>query len=645
MAGTADPTDVLEVARQKVDDLGNEVASIGSWQPSSSDRWCLRLVLTPSGLLEGGPIPVRTVWYLVVDGSYPAGKVWVYPAKDGGITATFAHQAPNEPGDALVPWRTGLLCLVESLDGHELATARDEDRRPDHRIAWHAWRAIEWIRDASNDRLVRKSDPFELPWFGEHRGLAPVVAYLEDATTFEQWTGEHARVGLADLVAVSGTSAVGSVAIRAFGDLGGRPVVVPAWGTFVSEAQALPVALWMRFDEVPVRTPWRAPQTWRELTKWAADQTVDLPGMLRQGTSKIRDGAPHHVVIGFPIPERNGGEPSCMAWAAFRLPALSNRRHRTAIPGFRTDSANWVADRLGIIAPDATLDWVVTENWAPDQLSSRGRLGRQLADAAIAVIGAGALGSNIAALLVRAGATDITVIDAGLLEAGNLVRHTLDLRDVGLPKAHQLASALNRANPNARVRARFETLPTTDRETIADLARADIVIDTTGADTVLEAMGALEWPKRPLFVVSWLSFAAERIHLYSVRAERFPREDFARRSTPWVAADRRPISEFPWRGIGCWSAVFPARADDVALLSAAAIRRIDNRYADPGIGPDLVVLERHDDATVMNTRSPTRSRAGTPLSRLSTVVAKRSRALRAALASVRDRLSRRELPT
>lgn len=645
MADTADPPAALQVARQKLDDLGDEVASIGAWETPSTDHLCLRLVLTPSGLLEGGPIPARTVWYLVIDGVYPAGKVSVFPAKDGGITATFAHQAPNDLGDASVPWRTGLICLVESLDGHELATARDEDRRSDYRLAWHAWRAIEWIRDASNDRLVRPGDPFELPWFGEHRGLAPVVAYLEDATTFDQWSREQARVGLADLAQVSGTSAFGSVAIGAFRDLRRRPIIVPPWGAFVSEAKTLPVALWVRFDAVPVRPPWRAPQSWRELTEWAADQGVDLRPLLRQGTSAIRDGLPHHTIIGFPIPARKGDEPSRMAWAAFRLPPLSNRRHRTALPGFRTETANWAADRLGILAQDATLDWVVTENWASDQLSSRGRLGGKLAGASIAVIGAGALGSNIAALLVRAGATAITIIDQGLLEAGNLVRHTLDLRDVGLSKAHQLAAALNRANPNARVLARFETLPTTDSETIADLARADIVIDTTGSDSVIEAMGALEWQKRPLFVVTWLSFGAERVHLYSVRTNSFPRVDFERRSTQWVEADRRPISEFPWRGTGCWSAVFPTRADDVALLCAAAVRRIDGRFADPADGPDLVVLERHDNATVTITQSPKRSGTSTTQSRLTAAALTHWRALRAALAGVRDRLTRRDMPT
>lgn len=645
MAVTAEPPAVLESARQKLDDLGNEVASIGRWESAPIDRWCLRLALTPSGLLAGGQIPDRTVWYLVVDDSYPAGKVAVYPAKDGGITATFAHQAPNEPGDASVPWRTGLLCLVESLDGHEMATARDEDRRPEFRLAWHSWRAIEWIRDASNDRLVKPGDRFELPWFGEHRGLVPVVAYLEDATTFEQWTRERTRIGLSEVVKVSGGESVGSVAIRMFGDLARRPLVVPSWGTYIADAPALPPALWMRFDDVPVRPPWQAPQSWRELTEWAADQGVDLAPTLRQGTSAIRDGRPHHVLIGFPIPERRGEESSRMAWAAFRLPALSNRRRQTAIRGFRTETANWAADRLGILAPDAPLSWVTTENWAPDQLSSRGRLGTDLSSASVAVIGAGALGSNIAGMLVRAGATEMAIIDQGLLEAGNLVRHTLDLRDVGLSKAYELAAALNRANPNAKVTAQAETLPTTDTNTLADLARADIVIDTTGAETVIEAMNALQWPKRPLFVIAWLSFGAERIHLYSVRGDRFSSEDFARQSAPWVEADRRPISEFPWRGIGCWSAVFPARADDVALLSAAAVRQIDGRFADVASGPDLVVFERHEDATISIARSTRRSATPADPNRVATAAASRWRTVRAELATLRGRLTRREVRT
>ena len=57
--------------------------------------WGLHLALRPK-LTPTEFIPVQTPWYLIVSDSYPQGDVKLYPAKQGGITATFQHQSLNE---------------------------------------------------------------------------------------------------------------------------------------------------------------------------------------------------------------------------------------------------------------------------------------------------------------------------------------------------------------------------------------------------------------------------------------------------------------------------------------------------------------------------------------------------------------------
>ncbi len=606
MAATAEAPPNLELARRALDDLNTEIVAIEPWRriPANPRGWQLAFELKPDGLDPNGDIPTRTRWYALVGEDYPAGSVSILPAKVRGISDTFAHQAVNEPGDAANPWRLGQLCLVESIDGHELAAAREEDRSAKHRLVWHVRRALDWLRDASHDRLIRDGDPFELPWFGEHKLVAPTVAFHEGAETFARWAGVSEEVGLVDLVSVrSGINEV--VGALAFRSLGGRVLVAPTWGKAIANANVLPSGLWFRFDELPVRPPWRAPQSWRELMDRAAERGIDLTARLRQATSAIRDGLSHYVLLGFPIPARKGEEPYLIHWVGFRLPALRNNRRRTAIPGFRTPQANWVADRsIGILAPDATLDWVKTENWHPNQLATRGRLQGGLAGRRIALIGAGVLGSNLAELVVRAGVQELAIIDGGLVEAGNLVRHTLTLEDVGLPKAHRLERRLNRANPNTSVNGLFETLPTTDKATIEALQAADIVIDTTGSEAVIEALAATEWKPDMIFVSVSFSFGAGRLYMYLAQGATFPIADFRRRTDPWVEADRRPVTEFPWRGAGCWSAVFPARADDVAVLVATATRQIDERLRTTFAASDFRVFERHADGRVTRRRRP-----------------------------------------
>lgn len=70
-----------------------------------------------------------------------------------------------------------------------------------------------------------------------------------------------------------------------------------------------------------------------------------------------------------------------------------------------------------------------------------------LADARVGVLGLGALGSQIAALLARASVGRFLLVDPDIITPGNLVRHLLDYGDVGRGKAEAMQHALARMNP------------------------------------------------------------------------------------------------------------------------------------------------------------------------------------------------------
>ena len=102
----------------------------------------------------------------------------------------------------------------------------------------------------------------------------------------------------------------------------------------------------------------------------------------------------------------------------------------------------------------------------------------KLGNARIALIGAGALGSVSAELLVRAGAGFLRIIDRDFVELSNLQRQSLydenDVRD-NLPKAVAAAGKLKRINSTVQVEAIVDDVnPATVEDYIKDV---DLVLD------------------------------------------------------------------------------------------------------------------------------------------------------------------------
>ena len=71
----------------------------------------------------------------------------------------------------------------------------------------------------------------------------------------------------------------------------------------------------------------------------------------------------------------------------------------------------------------------------------------------IGVIGAGGLGSNCAAHLIRSGFADLVLADADTMEPSNLNRQYFTLAQLGSPKALALRENLLAINPAARIEA------------------------------------------------------------------------------------------------------------------------------------------------------------------------------------------------
>jgi hypothetical protein len=559
---------------------------LGEWQ-LHGDRWGLhcRTRIQPP---QSSPIRASTDWYVLVDRSYPWGRIDVFPARVNGITGTFHHQRFNEdvhPDNH--PWKTGNICVAQQgfVLGRFGAEPEPMDASGPHcRLAWHVRRTFDWLNAAATDQLVQPGDPFELPVYPIGR-LRPTIIFAESTVSFPDWDGISDRRGIVEFSPLPNHA--DHFVVRRLLSTRGVPLREVDWGGDIAGVTERTKGVWIRVDEIPVRPPWQAPRLWSELTR----ARPEAHALLRSALAGIRDGESHCLLIGTPIPGRVGGPNEQMHWLAIDLPAVSFGT--ITLPGFRPnrDAAHFAQDQRTVMQPASSIPWTPSVNWDPSALGSRGHLPSDLTSLHVLLLGAGALGCALSELLMRAGLQRMTIMDKEALQAGNLCRHNLSVQDLDRNKAEALAERLQHAVPHAVVRGIPDDFSSQQRN---EVDVADLVIDCTAENRVIHDLSRYPWPCVRRFISVSLGWAAQRLFFYSATASTFPADLFNERLQPWLTqeADRHPVDDFPREEIGCWHPVFPARIDDVWLMAAAAIKELEHTIRAQSEEPRLTVFEQ-----------------------------------------------------
>jgi ThiF family len=541
-------------------------------------RWIVRLTLRRDVGAEF--IGVATRWCVLLDGTYPFGRVSFYPAAEGGLTATFPHQSRNAPSRDRRAWRDGRLCLDTPLGGERrVVVVRDPVGDADQRLRWHAERALQWLHRAANDQLLAAGDPFELPDRPQTTARAWVrerVVHDESAASFTAWDGRAGSFGIARLGALKDIG--NALAIKSFEDQCGN--VVRAWSG--REVGDLPQdrrvnGFWWLWPQPVVVRPWQAPGTWRDLRRIAKVMNVDVDAMLRWLLPRLRGSKSSGIlVVGYPMPARVGDAASEVHWDALLLPRLEKAEGQPR--GFRPSALGWWhRDRYGKFADAVALEHLFTDNWNAERLQARGRLPNAVRGCNIALLGVGALGSVLAEMLVRAGVEKIALFDDDVLEAGNVTRHVATLVDVGKVKVPVVAQRLRQISPTVRVAEFSEKLPSDAKAVETQLADYDIIIDCTSSDVVLATLERAWWSFPRTFASFSLGFGGKRLFSFGVSGNRFPHGEFDRSVRPWIEYESHAWSgtDEVIEGAGCWSPLFPARYDDVVLAAAVCVKELE----------------------------------------------------------------------
>lgn len=541
-------------------------------------RWVIRITLRLHDSTEF--VSAASQWCVLVEDSYPFGRVSFYPSAEGGMIATFPHQSRNAPDRDRRGWREGRLCLDTPLGGERGAVVvRDPVGDADQRLRWHVERALEWLHRAANGQLLAVGDPFELPDHAHTKvrsWLLSRVVHDESAASFSAWEGRAGTFGIARFGALKN---VGNVfAIKSFEDqLGG---VVRAWsGCEIDDlAKGRRVqGFWWLWPQPVVMRPWQAPETWGELRLIANAMNVDVDGMLRWLFPQLRGSKSSAILmLGYPMPKRVGGDLSEVHWNSLLLPNLDGAERQPR--GFRADARGlWQRDRFGTFADIVALEYLFTDNWNGDRLQARGRLPGSVRDCDIVIIGVGALGSILAELLVRAGVKSIALLDGDRLESGNVNRHVATLVDVGQAKVPVVAKRLRQISSTVRVVEFGDTMPTDTKAIEAQLDEYDIIIDCTSSDVALSTLERAWWSIPRTFASFSLGFGGKRLFSFGVSGNRFPHGEFARSVRPWLEHESRAWAnnDEVLEGAGCWSPLFPARYDDVVLAAAVCVKELE----------------------------------------------------------------------
>ena len=255
--------------------------------------------------------------------------------------------------------------------------------------------------------------------------------------------------------------------------------------------EAPQVGYWWLWPSAVVLPPWHAPGTWAELRKIGNMIGVDVDQFLSWCVQRLRRKESAMIMIGYPIPKQWGGPVEEVHWQTLQMPTLPKK-------GFRPNAlSKSEVMRRQIFGGKRELSYLKTLNWHPNRLQARGAFSPNLRSKSVVLIGAGALGSAVAESLARGGVSEMLIVDYDDLEAGNLVRHTLNGADIGCNKATATATRLQSAAPMSRISAYGGSLPSSD--SLRDLLEPfDIVLECTGEDDVVRSLGDAWWtiPRR-----------------------------------------------------------------------------------------------------------------------------------------------------
>ncbi len=275
---------------------------------------------------------------------------------------------------------------------------------------------------------------------------------------------------------------------------------------------------------LPMEFPQKGADFFSELLKQGFDRNRIIRNLAL--AALFTDGdEPVHLVLGLPMRRAPDGS-SKLHIAIWTTEATRAKSLRNAL-GAETDTEELrtirqeISNLLYDILADSSVTWsqvledrseiVVRRDIETPAAWFRGKN--------ILILGCGALGSWIAEMAARAGATGIQLVDNSIVKPGLLVRQNYRLEDIGSNKATVLANRLQTVSSSVRVKAFTGDALEFIKANFADFGSCDIAVDCT-ASFILQMKLERDWRgfgrRAPLMISLIIDAKAQRSLAVSV---------------------------------------------------------------------------------------------------------------------------------
>ena len=335
--------------------------------------------------------------------------------------------------------------------------------KPEHGMYGLIARLDSWVRDAAQNNL----DPDDAP-------LHPPVAYT---------SVERIVVPRVD------TPVVGASAWIGFAELRQRSHRTEIVG-WKSSAQVRPeqFAPAILLHEA---LPFEYPETVNSLLKELESHGIDYAQFvwhLASLANHAQARTPLIVVLGTPMRRVEAGGRALQHLAVWEIPGDDADKLREMQVATRDDDAEARNEAIAEVARwavEARVGWCNVREMRPEVSTRRDQTspmawfrGKQ-----VAIWGCGAIGTQVAEAVVRAGATRVELVDNKEVAPGLLVRQGFEDSDIGHGKAAALANRLKRIEPDLETEAGDDDLIRRLGES-DPLPDVDLVIDCTASSAI-----------------------------------------------------------------------------------------------------------------------------------------------------------------
>lgn len=191
-----------------------------------------------------------------------------------------------------------------------------------------------------------------------------------------------------------------------------------------------------------------------------------------------RAAYPQLIVLSMPEVPKGAGP----RLAAVRLLRPDSTLLARAAHGFRPGHVP--AERVLKMIGEAAVDCLNLKRVDRAYLTARGGVAYALSQATIAIVGVGAVGSEVARNLAALGVGHIRLIDAETMEPENVHRHALGMNSTGWPKVSALTVELRASFPHLAIDFQIQRAETLLEKDPEYLLESDLIVLATGEETL-----------------------------------------------------------------------------------------------------------------------------------------------------------------